>query len=168
VVDARPPSDAELMETASQLGARLRERGLRMVTAESSTGGLLGHVVTQVPGASDYYLGGVVTYADWMKATMLGIDPDLLQRVGAVSAEVAAAMASGILTRTPSDLAAAVTGIAGPDGGSAAKPVGLTYVAVQRARRPVHIERRAWPSDRDGNKRATAGLALEMLLAETG
>lgn len=159
-----PPSDTALLRAAHSLGDRLRRRGWRLATAESSSGGLLGHVITQVPGSSDYYLGGVVCYADSVKQTQLGVDAGLIGRVGAVSSAVAEAMATGVLDRfDAADLALAITGVAGPDWGSEAKPVGLSYVALaRRGADRITVERRVWPHDRDGNKRASVMLALEM------
>jgi PncC family amidohydrolase len=162
---AGPPSDADLVAAAGLLGERLQAAGLHVATAESCTGGLVGHIITQIPGASDHYVGGIVSYADEVKVELLGVDAGLLRRVGAVSAEVAAAMAIGALAKfSASDLAMAVTGVAGPDGGTAEKPVGLTYVAAARRGAPPRLERRVWPFDRDGNKRASALLALELAL----
>lgn len=134
-----------------------------MAAAESCTGGLVGHVITQVPRASDHFLGGVISYSDAAKAELLGVPADLIARVGAVSAEVAEAMTAGVLDRFAlADLALAVTGIAGPDGGSAEKPVGLTYVAAALRDGRAVVERHAWPHDRDGNKRASALAAVEL------
>ena len=134
-----------------------------MATAESCTGGLVGHVITQVPRSSDHFLGGVVSYSDAVKADLLDVPADLIERVGAVSAEVAEAMTAGAFIRFPvARLAVAVTGIAGPDGGSASKPVGLTYVAAAVRDGPAVVERHTWPHDRDGNKRASALAALEL------
>jgi nicotinamide-nucleotide amidase len=159
----RPPSDRELVAAAVRLGDRLRADGTRMASAESCTGGMVGHIITQVPHASDHYLGGIVSYSDEVKRELLGVDPNLLERVGAVSPEVAEAMADGALERFPAaSLAVAVTGIAGPDGGSEDKPVGLVYVATARRGGAARIERRVWPHDRDGNKRASTLLALEL------
>jgi PncC family amidohydrolase len=136
-----------------------------MASAESCTGGMVGHVVTQVPHASDHYLGGVISYSDAVKHELLGVDTNLLERVGAVSPEVAEAMADGALDRFPAaTLSVAVTGIAGPDGGSDEKPVGLVYVAAARRGGGARIERRIWSHDRDGNKRASVLLALELAL----
>jgi PncC family amidohydrolase len=164
VVSAAPPTDAELIRAARRLGTSLRARSLRLATAESATGGLIGHLVTQLPGASDYYVGGVVAYADDVKGALLDVPADLLAAHGAVSAEVAEAMASGALGRlAAADVAVAVTGIAGPDGGSEAKPVGLTFVAVaERGTGARAIARRVWPHDRDGNKRAAALEAMRL------
>jgi len=134
-----------------------------MASAESCTGGMLGHVVTEVPHASDHYLGGVVSYSNVAKQELLDVREDLIQRVGAVSAEVAEAMTAGVLSRFPAaELALAVTGIAGPDGGSADKPVGLAYVAAALRSGPAVVERHVWPHDRSGNKAASTLAALEL------
>lgn len=136
-----------------------------MVTAESCTGGLIGHVITQIPRSSDHYLGGVVSYSNAVKEQQLGVAAELLSHTGAVSAEVAEAMANGILRTCPmAHIALSVTGIAGPDGGSADKPIGLTYVAVAVRDGQAVVERHVWSFDRDGNKRATTLAALELAL----
>jgi PncC family amidohydrolase len=159
----RPPTDDELVSAARSLGRALTARGWQMAAAESCTGGLVGHIITQVPRSSDHFLGGIVSYSDAVKVRDLGVDAGLLERVGAVSAEVAEAMADGALARFPeATVAVAVTGIAGPDGGSAEKPVGLTYVAAGRRDGPAVVERHAWSFDRDGNKRASALAALAL------
>ena len=157
------PTDDELTDAARRLGESLRDRGARLATAESATGGLIAHVLTQNPGSSDYYAGGVVAYANEVKRSMLDVPEELLAAHGAVSAEVAGAMAAGAMERLACDVAVAVTGIAGPDGGSSEKPVGLTYLAVARrgSGEPV-VSRTTWPHDRDGNKRASALAALEL------
>ena len=159
----RPPTDDELDSAARRLGRALVKRGWQMASAESCTGGLLGHVITQVPRSSDHYLGGIVSYSNASKEQLLDVPHDLIEGVGAVSAEVAEAMTSGALTRFPvARLSLAVTGIAGPDGGSADKPVGLTYVAAALRKGPAVVERHTWPHDRTGNKRASALAALEL------
>jgi nicotinamide-nucleotide amidase len=134
-----------------------------MAAAESCTGGLVGHVITQVPKSSDHFLGGIVSYSDAVKEELLGVSGELLTKLGAVSAEVAKAMTSGVLDRFPTaHLAVSVTGIAGPDGGSEEKPVGLTYVAAALRGGTALVERHTWPHDRDGNKRASALAAIEL------
>lgn len=159
----RPPSDQDLERAARRLGRALVRRGWQMASAESCTGGLVGHVITGIPKASDHYLGGVISYSNLLKEQLLGVDHDLLERAGAVSPEVAEAMADGLLRHFEvADLAVSVTGIAGPDGGSADKPLGLTYVAAALRGGPGRIERAVWIHDRDGNKRASALLALEL------
>ena len=115
---------------SSALGALLVERKLTIATAESFTGGGLGAMITQTPGASRYYLGGVVAYSNRVKQELLGVKAATLERHGAVSAEVAEELATGARKRFDSDLALSSTGIAGPDGGSAEKPVGLAYLGI--------------------------------------
>jgi PncC family amidohydrolase len=157
------PTDDELLASARRLGRRLTERGWQMAAAESCTGGMIGHVITQVPKSSDHFLGGIVSYSDAVKQELLGVSPDLLAEVGAVSAEVAEAMTTGAFARFPvARLAVAVTGIAGPDGGSKDKPIGLTYVAAAIRDGPATVERHIWTHDRDGNKRASVLAALEL------
>jgi competence/damage-inducible protein CinA C-terminal domain len=154
---------AELVDLAVRLGARCDALGLRVATIESCTGGLVGHLITEVPGSSAYYVGGFVTYSDRLKRDVVGVPHDVLAAHGAVSAQVAMAMATGGRARTEADLAVSVTGIAGPDGGSASKPVGLTYVAVADAV-GVAVRRHVWTGDRGENKRLSAAAALELLL----
>jgi PncC family amidohydrolase len=166
---ARPPSDQALDRAARRLGRALVGRGWQMATAESCTGGLVGHVITQVPRSSDHFLGGIVSYSNAVKEELLGVPQDLLGSRGAVSAEVAEAMTAGTLQRFPvARLAVAVTGIAGPDGGSADKPVGLTYVAAAIRDGSAIVERHTWPFDRDGNKRASALAAIELATRAVG
>jgi PncC family amidohydrolase len=158
---------AGLVVLAERLQDRFLSRGLTLAVAESCTGGLLGHLLTEVPGSSGYFLGGAISYSDAAKRSLLEVSEAALERHGAVSAQVAVAMAEGARSRFGADVAAAVTGVAGPSGGTAAKPVGLTYVAV--ADRDGHDVRRfTWSGDRSANKRASAAAALELLLERLG
>jgi PncC family amidohydrolase len=152
-----------LVDLAEHLRAACSARGLTVATAESCTGGLVAHLITEIPGSSAYLRGGVVAYADGVKREQLGVPADLLLAHGAVSAQVAIAMADGARDRLGSDLGVGITGVAGPDGGSDAKPVGLAYVAVTGLGRP-DVRRFLWTGDRAENKRASAGAALEMLI----
>ncbi len=157
------PTDVDLEAAARRLGRALVKRGWHMASAESCTGGLVGHVITQIPKSSDHYLGGIISYSNIVKEQLLDVSLDLLERVGAVSTEVAEAMTVGTLARFPvASLVVAVTGVAGPDGGSDEKPVGLTYVAAAVRDEPAAVERHNWPHDRDGNKRASALAAIEL------
>jgi len=156
-----------LAALAERLVLACRERGLTVATAESCTGGLLADAITDIPGASSSFLGGVVAYADQAKITQLAVAPELITAHGAVSAQVARAMAVGARERLGADLAVAVTGIAGPGGGSEAKPVGLTYVACAD-RNGVEVRRFLWSGDRAANKLASATAALELLLERIG
>jgi PncC family amidohydrolase len=158
-----PPADADLDAAARALGQALTERKWQMAAAESCTGGLVGHVITQVPKSSDHFLGAIVSYSDEVKKDLLSVPAELLERVGAVSAEVAEAMARGALARFDvANVSVAVTGIAGPDGASPGKPVGLTFVAAALRDGEAIVERHEWPFDRDGNKRASAFAALRL------
>jgi PncC family amidohydrolase len=149
------------------LMARLHERcvatGTRLVTVESCTGGLVGHLITETPGSSAYYVGGFVTYSDQLKRDLVDVPADVLAAHGAVSAQTAIAMAVGGRARAGADIAASVTGIAGPDGGSAEKPVGLTYVAVADGT-GAEVRRYLWSGSRSDNKRASAAALVELIL----
>jgi nicotinamide-nucleotide amidase len=163
-VGAADSGDApEIGDLALRVASSCRARGLTVATVESCTGGLVGHLITEVPGSSAYFLGGFVTYSDGLKRAMVGVPDDVLAAHGAVSAQVALAMAAGGRERTGADVAVAVTGIAGPDGGTPAKPVGLTYVAVADRSGQI-VRRHVWSGDRTDNKRRSAAAALELLL----
>jgi PncC family amidohydrolase len=157
----------ELLGQAERLQGVCIGRGLTVALAESCTGGLVADAITDVPGSSAYFVGGIVAYADDAKARLLGVPTEVLAAHGAVSAQVARAMAEGVRERFGSSLAASVTGIAGPDGGTAAKPVGLTYVAVADDA-GVDVRRYVWTGDRLENKRSSATAVLEVLLGRVG
>jgi PncC family amidohydrolase len=161
-----PPDDSALEALAARLGGLLREHHWRLATAESSTGGLIGHAITMVPGASDYYAGGVICYSNLAKERELKVPPEMISEHGAVSAEVAAAMAEGAWHRFAVDVGMSVTGIAGPDGGSPGKPVGLHFVGVARVGHPPVVERHEFMFGRDGNRAAAAAAALELAIQE--
>jgi PncC family amidohydrolase len=154
----------ELRDLAERLQGVCLARGLTVATAESCTGGLVTDAITDVPGSSGYLLGGVIAYADRVKERQLGVPAQVIAAHGAVSVHVARAMAVGARERLGADLAIAVTGIAGPHGGTPAKPVGLTYVAVAGPA-GIEVRRFAWTGDRAANKRDSARAALELLLA---
>lgn len=156
-------ADDQLVALAARVGERCLVLGTRIATVESCTGGLVGHLITETPGSSAYYVGGFVTYADEAKQAMVGVPADVLRSHGAVSAQTAMAMAAGGRDRTGAEIGVSVTGIAGPDGGSPAKPVGLTYVAVADAD-GTDVRRYVWAGSRAENKRASAQAALEFVL----
>lgn len=156
-------TDDELLDLAARVGAACRAAGWTVATAESCTGGLVAHLLTEIPGSSAYVRGGIVAYANEVKRESLGVPPEVLEAHGAVSAQVALAMADGARRRLGVDVAVAVTGVAGPDGGSDEKPVGLTYVAVAAAA-GSDVQRFHWELDRAGNKRASAAAALTLVL----
>jgi nicotinamide-nucleotide amidase len=144
------------------VGQLLAERKLKLSVAESCTGGLLGHRITNVPGSSDYFEGGVVAYSYDAKERLLGVHHDTLYEHGAVSAETAIEMARGVRRALGTDIGMAITGIAGPGGGLPGKPVGLVYIALS-ARGDERVEHYVWDSDREGNKLSSTEAALEML-----
>lgn len=140
-----------------------RARAWTLAVAESCTGGLIGHRLTQVPGSSEYFLGGVISYSDRIKIELLGVAKSTIVRDGAVSEETARQMALGARARFGSSFGLAVTGIAGPAGGSSRKPVGLTWIGVASPD-GERIERFQFDGDRDENKEQAATQALQLLL----
>jgi nicotinamide-nucleotide amidase len=158
-------SDDRIRALAEAVLARCREKKLMIATAESCTGGMIDGALTDIAGSSDVVERGFVTYSNRAKTEMLGVPAALIGRHGAVSAEVARAMASGALEHAPVELAVAVTGIAGPGGGSADKPVGLVHLATARRGEELQSEHHVFPGDRDAIRRATVERALELLIA---
>lgn len=152
------------MSPEEQLLQLFVRKHLTLATAESCTGGLLADRITNVPGSSDYYLGGVVSYAYSAKETLLGVDHSLLAREGAVSEAVAWQMARGVRERLGADAGIGITGIAGPSGGTPEKPVGLVWIGLADAR-GERAERFVWDADRIGNKQRSVEAALHMLIA---
>jgi PncC family amidohydrolase len=152
-----------LVGLAERLQGLCLGRGFTVAVAESCTGGLVADAITDIAGSSAYFLGGVVSYSNSAKEALLDVPEPVLAAHGAVSAQVARAMAEGVRDRFGATVAAAVTGIAGPEGGSAAKPVGLTYVAVADSD-GVDVRRHLWSGDRTANKVASAEAVLELLI----
>jgi nicotinamide-nucleotide amidase len=142
------------------VGRVLRDRGLTLAVAESCTGGMIGEMITRVPGSSDYLLMDAVTYSNASKHDLLGVDLDLMRACGAVSGEVAIAMAEGAQKRSGADLAVAVTGIAGPGGGTEAKPVGTVWVALAQKGRPSTCRALKLSGDRERIRILSSFLAL--------
>jgi len=153
-------SHATLEEKIGQL---LADKKLTLAVAESCTGGLVCHRITNVPGSSRYFEGGVVAYSYSAKERLLHVRHHTLYEYGAVSEETAREMAEGARRVLGTDIGLSVTGIAGPSGGLPDKPVGLTYIALS-ARDASRCERYVWPHDRDGNKAASVDAALQLLL----
>jgi nicotinamide-nucleotide amidase len=160
----------EIVDLADRLIALYRDRNLRLVTAESCTGGMIAAALTDVPGASAVFERGFVTYSNDSKIDLLGVLPDVLASFGAVSAEVAEAMADGAVTYSLADIGLAVTGIAGPDGGTESKPVGLVYIGIARKNGARFHYQNHFEGDRDDIRRQTVAeaLRLAMLVIEEG
>lgn len=157
------PTYAEAVALAGRVGEKLRRRQLMCATAESCTGGLIGHLITEVPGSSACFAGGAVVYSYAAKEAVLGVEGATLLAEGAVSAPVARQMAQGALRLYAAGVAVAVTGIAGPGGGLPDKPTGVVYLHVSAADGYERGERHVWASDRSGNKLLSAVRALEMM-----
>jgi len=151
-----------MTEPAERLGELLRTAGLTVAVAESCTGGLLGSRITEVPGSSDYFLGGVIVYSNEAKEKLLQISPRLLKEVGAVSTAVAVAMAEGVRQLLGADIGVGITGIAGPTGAAPGKPVGLVYVALSAAD-GRWCDRHLYQGDRAGNRKRSVEAALRMV-----
>jgi len=150
---------------AKKLQETLAEKRMMFVTAESCTGGLIGVAITDTPGASKIYDRGFITYSNDAKKEVLGVDPAILEDHGAVSAETAAAMAEGALKKSPNaHFSVSVTGIAGPDGGTPNKPVGLVYIAVAQLNGETVVHRHEFEGDRDNVRKETVNAAFAHLI----
>ena len=158
-------SSADLDMLAAAVLETCRGAGLMVATAESCTGGLIAGALTEVAGSSDVVERGFVTYSDEAKQTLLGVPTSLFDTVGAVSKEVARAMAEGAMARSEAQLAVSVTGIAGPGGGTETKPVGLVHMAIAREGREIADFWDVFPGDRSDVRAATVVAALQRLRA---
>ena len=153
----------DIATLAEETITALKAAGMTVATAESCTGGLIAGALTSVSGSSDVVYGGFVTYADEAKIAMLGVPFGLLRQFGAVSKECAMAMADGAMGAAGTHLAAAVTGIAGPNGGTADKPVGLVHFSVATEDGTTHLKK-VFPGNRDEVRHATVVQALKLVL----
>lgn len=157
-------SEAQIARAESLLAA-LRAKGLMLATAESCTGGLIAGLFTEIAGSSDVFERGFVTYSNRAKQEMLGVPRDMLEMQGAVSEAVARAMAQGALKNSAAQIAVAVTGIAGPGGGSAHKPVGLVHIAASNGAKTLHRECRFGDIGRSAVRRKTVDAAFDLIAA---
>jgi nicotinamide-nucleotide amidase len=162
------PDDATLANLATQVGRHLLTARRRLVTAESCTGGWIGKAMTDIPGSSAWFAGGAIAYSNDLKQRMLGVEAAILAKHGAVSEAVVHAMAEGALNRLGGEVAVAVSGVAGPDGGTADKPVGTVWFAwSSRADGDVRTtaDMRVFAGDREAVRRQTVHYALAQVLA---
>ena len=157
-----PANEEALKGLAEEAGLALKRAGLISAVAESCTGGLVGHLITEIPGSSDWFLGSAGVYSYAAKERLLSVDHELLLQEGAVNATVAGQMAVGALQLYGADVAVSITGVAGP-GGTAEKPMGLVYLHLAARDGASQAEEAIWPADRRGNKLLSAQCALEML-----
>lgn len=158
------PSDAELRQLAEQVAQLALQKRLMMVTAESCTGGWIAKTLTDLPGSSAWFDAGVVTYSYEAKEALLGVNPRTLERTGAVSEETALEMVSGALARFGAGMAVAVTGIAGPSGGTADKPVGTVWIGWKRRGGYANAKLFHFDGDREAVRRQTVAAALKGVL----
>ena len=160
--------DAELYELSGRVGDALKARKLMMAAAESCTGGWIGQVITMVPGSSKWFDRAFVTYTNEAKQDMLGVSVDTLNEFGAVSEQTVREMVAGALARSRAQVAVAVSGIAGPDGGSRTKPVGTVLLAWAEKDGSVEARAMHFRGDRDAVRRKTVIAALEGMLVLLG
>jgi PncC family amidohydrolase len=146
-----------------QAGVLLRNKGWTLAIAESCTGGLIGDLITNVTGSTDYFVGGVIAYANSVKENLLGVQHETLVQFGAVSSETAKEMANGIRTALGADIGISVTGIAGPGGGTPVKPIGLVWIGISTASGD-QAYRYLFIGNRNENKRLSADQALKLLI----
>ena len=159
------PTDAELAALATSIAARMQQRALMLAAAESCTGGWIAKTLTDLSGSSAWFEAGVVSYSNKTKMSLLGVRAETLERSGAVSEQTALEMASGALARLGADVAVAVTGIAGPSGGTPEKPVGTVWIGWQRRGDAAHARLFHFAGDREAVRRRTVAAALEGVLA---
>lgn len=162
--EAAPGLQETLRELVGELLAACRQRKLKLTTAESCTGGLVAAALTAVGGSSAVFERGFVTYSNEAKTEILGVPKTMIDRHGAVSEPVARAMAEGAIAHSRADLAVAITGVAGPDGGTAEKPVGLVHFATARRGEATIAEMRLFPGDRDSIRIAAVAAALRLIV----
>lgn len=160
--------DPVLYRLAEEVGAALKSRGLMLATAESCTGGWIAEALTMVPGSSDWFERGFVTYSDASKRELLGVAAETLEKYGAVSEPTVREMAEGALARSHAGVAVAVSGVAGPSGGTPRKPVGTVCFAWAIGGAPARAETRRFPGDREAVRRQSVEHALEGLLSLLG
>jgi PncC family amidohydrolase len=161
-VPAKPPAYADLAARMRTLHATLRKKKLTVAVAESCTGGLLGAILSEHSGSSDYFRGGMEVYSDDAKTVLADVPPQLIHSHGAVSSVVAAALARGARAKLGTKIGLGITGIAGPTGATPGKPVGLVYIAID-APKLQRVKKTQWTFDRAGNRLASVGVALDLL-----
>lgn len=156
------PAGESIDRLVAQVAELISRPGLTLAVAETCTGGLLSAALTETAGSSSFFFGSVVPYHDWAKIELLGVNKKLIESHGAVSAEVAGALATAVRAQFQSTIGVAITGIAGPGGDRPGKPVGLTFISIAAEREP-QTKRFVWSGDRFQNRRSSVRAALEML-----
>lgn len=157
-------SEQELQDLAEQLGHCMVAKGMKLATAESCTGGWMAKIITDIPGSSAWFSGSVVSYSNEAKQSLLGVQKETLDEFGAVSGDTVLEMTDGLFTHTDADVAVSVSGIAGPDGGSDEKPVGLVWLSWGKRDKSVFAEAFNFGGDREQVRKASIKQALNCLL----
>ena len=158
------PSEQELRDLAEQLGGCLSSKGMKLASAESCTGGWLAKIITDIPGSSAWFVGSVVSYSNEAKQSLLGVSADTLAEFGAVSGDTVLEMSDGLFAHTDADVAVSISGIAGPDGGSDDKPVGLVWLSWGKRDKSVFANSFNFDGDREDVRRQSIKQALDNLL----
>jgi nicotinamide-nucleotide amidase len=158
------PSEQELRELAEQLGDCLKAKGMKLASAESCTGGWLAKIITDIPGSSVWFTGSVVCYSNESKQSLLGVEENTLNEFGAVSGETVLELSDGLFSHTDADVAVSVSGIAGPDGGSDDKPVGLVWLSWGKRGKSVFANPFNFAGDREEVRKQSIAQALNCLL----
>lgn len=161
---AHDPSEQALKNLAEELGACMKAKGVKLAAAESCTGGWLAKIITDIPGSSEWFTASVVCYSNESKTSLLGVSAHSLKEFGAVSGETVMAMADGLLTRTDADVVVGVSGIAGPDGGSDDKPVGLVWLSLGKRDQSVYAHPFHFDGNREDVRKQSIAQALNSLL----
>lgn len=157
-------TELELKDLAEQLGMCMTAKGLKLASAESCTGGWLAKIITDIPGSSAWFTGSVVCYSNESKHSLLGVDENTLSEFGAVSGETVLELSDGLFSHTDADIAVSVSGIAGPDGGSDDKPVGLVWLSWGKRDKSVHAKPYNFDGDREDVRKQSIKQALNNLL----
>ena len=158
------PSEQELADLAEQLGECMKAKGMKLASAESCTGGWLAKIITDLPGSSAWFTGSVVSYSNAAKQSLLGVNESTLNEFGAVSGETVLEMTEGLFSHTNADVALSISGIAGPDGGTDAKPVGLVWLSWGKRDKSVFANPFNFDGDREAVRRQSVKQALNCLL----
>lgn len=163
-LSAHSPSEQELKDLAEALGSCMKDKGVKLASAESCTGGWLAKIITDIPGSSEWFAGSVVCYSNEFKTSLLGVSESSLKEFGAVSGEVVMEMADGLLAHTDADVVVGVSGIAGPDGGSDDKPVGLVWLSWGKRDKSVYVKPFHFEGNREDVRKQSIAKALNSLL----
>jgi len=158
------PTEQELKDLAEELGACMKDKGIKLATAESCTGGWIAKIITDIPGSSEWFTGSVVCYSNESKVSLLGVQKSTLTDLGAVSGDTVTEMVDGLFDHTNADVAVGVSGIAGPDGGTVDKPVGLVWLSWGRRGKPVYAKPFNFEGDREEVRKKSIAQSLNNLL----